>query len=201
MTTRITTQLLAAAALLGLSAGAQANGVQVQPSIYLLPSNASVSLNEGTATLELFMDFTGRPLIGGGIDLAFGGPISLISFTPSAYFNSLDTNPLLPTDFTGFGTENTAADFEIFWGNFAGTGGDGPKKLGDLTFSLNGLGVATVDVIISEFWGGAFFDLDSEPMDVAVSGASLQVVPVPAAAWLFVSAIGALGGMRLRRAA
>jgi hypothetical protein len=193
MTTRITTQLLAAAALLGLAAGAQANGVQVQPSIYLLPSNASVSLNEGTATLELFMDFTGQPTIGGGIDLAFGGPISLVSFTPTAYFNSLD--PV----FTGFGTDNTAADFEIYFGTFSGT--SGLNKLGDLTLALNGAGLGTIDLIISEFWGGAFFSTGGGPLDVTLSGASLQVVPVPAAAWLFVSAIGALGGMRLRRAA
>jgi hypothetical protein len=194
-------RLTAATALLGLSM-TTAHAIAVPPpSVYVLPSSAEININEGTATLELFMDFTGRPLLGAGIDLAFSGPISFVSFTPSTYFNSLNVAPLNATDFTGFGTDNTAADYEIFWGSFIGTGGDEPKKLGDLTFALTGLGVANVDLVISEFWGGAFFSPDGGVIDVALAGAQLQVVPVPAAAWLFLSAVGALGGMRLRRAA
>lgn len=192
MTTRILTQLAASAALLGLSAGAQA------ASIYLLPSNATVSINETTATLELFMDFTGDPTLGGGIDLDLSGPISLLSFTPSDYFNALNTDALGDTDFTGFGTASADADFEIHFGSFAGL--SGVNKLGDITVSLDGAGLGTIALAINSLYGD-FFSTQGGLQDVTLAGATLQVVPVPAAAWFFVSALGVLGGVRLRRAA
>lgn len=191
MTTRITTRLLAAAALLGLSATAQA--VVVPPSIYVLPSSAEINILEGTATLELFMDFTGTPTVGGGIDLTATGAVSLLEFVPSDYFNTVP-DPA----FTGFGAELADGDLEIHFGNFGGL--SGLNKLGDLVLSLNSVGPGNLNIAINPFFGD-FFSTGAEKQDVNLSGASLQVVPVPAAAWLFVSAIGALGGMRLRRAA
>jgi hypothetical protein len=208
MTTRITTRLLAAAALFGLSAGAHANGIVASPIIYVLPANAEINILEGTATLELFMDFTGVQTIGGGIDIATdspGGQLSLLEFIPSSYFLTA-TDPF----FTGFGTTVPAIGIgdppvalppntiEIHFGNFGGL--TGLNKLGDIVIGLNSPGPGNLNISINDFYGG-FFSTGGEALDVALSGASLQVVPVPAAAWLFVSAIGALGGMRLRRAA
>ena len=69
----------------------QAASVSITPTL----SSGNVGHN---ATLELFMDFTGDPTLGGGIDLALSGPISWVSFTPSAYFSALDSI------FTGHGT-------------------------------------------------------------------------------------------------
>jgi hypothetical protein len=206
MTTRITTPLLAAAALLGLSATAEA--VVVPPSIYVLPSNAEINILEGRATLELFMDFTGTPTVGGGINISTespGGQLSLLEFVPSTYFQTIP-DPA----FTGFGPTVPGAGpsdppvplppntLEIHFGNFVGL--SGLNKLGDIVIGLNSAGPGNLNIAINDFYGD-FFSTGAMKQSVSLSGASLQVVPVPAAAWLFVSAIGALGGMRLRRAA
>jgi hypothetical protein len=159
-------------------------------SVYLTPALQTVPSTDGTATLELFMDFTGDPTVGGGIDLALSGPISIVSFTPSAYFDT-DTDPF----FSGFGTAEADADFEVHFGNFAGL--DGLNKLGDLTISLLGGGISSIAMNINSTFG-EFFDIDSAPQVVALSGANINIsaVPVPAAIWFFASGLGLLGGFR-----
>lgn len=196
MTTQIATRLAAAAALLGLSAGAQAS--IVPPAIYVLPSSAEINLSEGTATLELFMDFRDNPTVGGGIDLTATGAVSLLEFVPSDYFKGIGPSPVPDPAFTGFGTDNADGDLEIHFGNFSGL--TGVNKLGDLVLSLNSVGPGNLNIAINSLFGD-FFSIGGAQQDVALSGASLQVVPVPAAAWLFVSALGVLGGARLRRVA
>jgi hypothetical protein len=192
MTTRIATRLAAATALLGLSI-TTAHAITVPPAIYVLPSSAEISLSEGTATLELFMDFRDNPTVGGGIDLSTEGAVSLVEFLPSDWFNTIP-DPF----FTGFGTDNADGDLEIHFGSFAGL--SGINKLGDLVLSLNSIGPGNLNIAINSFYGN-FFSISGPEQDVALAGASLQVVPVPAAAWLFLSAIGGLAGLRLRRAA
>ncbi len=156
-------------------------------SIYLTPAASTVPVSNGTTTLELFMDFTGESTIGGGIDLALTGPISIASFAPSSYFDT-------QTDaaFTGFGTADADNDFEIHFGNFAGL--SGVNKLGDLTINLLGTGSGEILIGINSLFG-QFFDTSSQPMVVQLDGAQLQIVPLPAAAWLFLSATGLLGGI------
>jgi hypothetical protein len=200
MITRIATRLAAATALLGLSMTAHA--ISQAPAIYVLPSSAEISLSEGTATLELFMEFTDTPTVGGGIDLTATGAVSLLEFIPSNYFNGI-ADPLNPTPlpdpaFTGFGTALADGDLEIHFGNF--TGLSGLNKLGDLVLSLDSVGPGNLNIGINTFFG-VFFSTSGSEQDVFLSGASLQVVPVPAAAWLFLSAVGGLAGLRLRRAA
>jgi hypothetical protein len=192
MTTHIATRLAVATALLGLSI-TTAHAITVPPAIYVLPSSAEISLSEGTATLELFMDFRDNPTVGGGIDLSTEGAVSLVEFLPSDWFNTIP-DPF----FTGFGTDNADGDLEIHFGSFAGL--SGINKLGDLVLSLDSVGPGNLNIAINTFFGN-FFSTTGPEQDVALAGASLQVVPVPAAAWLFLSAIGALGGLRLRRAA
>lgn len=196
MTTRICMRLAAAAVLMGLSAGTHAS--IVPPAIYVLPSSAQINLSEGTATLELFMDFRDNPTVGGGIDLTVTGAVSLLEFLPSDYFKGIGPSPVPDPAFTGFGSDNADGDLEIHFGNFSGL--TGVNKLGDLVLSLNSVGAGDLAIGFNTFYGG-FFGTNGFGQDVSLFGASLQVVPVPAAAWLFVSALGVLGVARVRRAA
>lgn len=183
------------ATALGLSVllGGTATSVQAL-SIDFEPESSVVNIADGQVTVELFADFTADATVGGGIDLFFSGPIALASFTPSDYFNTLD--PV----FSGFGEDSAAGfpaagDFLVAIGSFAGlTGG----KLGDLTFELIGAGTATISTANNIPAGGFFSAGSFTEQSVAFNGATIEVVPVPAAAWLLGSALVALGGMRRR---
>ena len=110
-------------------------------SVYLTPASSTV-ISPGTTTLELFMDFTGDPTVGGGIDLDLSSGISVASFTPSAYWVA-ETDPF----FSDYGTADADADYEIHFGNFAGL--VGVNKLGDLTINLLGLGSQSIAMNIN----------------------------------------------------
>jgi hypothetical protein len=166
-------------------------------SVYLAPTTGTIDVNSGPAILQLFMDFSDEPTLGGGIDLEIQGPIELLGFTPSSYFNTLDTA------FTGYSTNPVIADgnFALWFGDFDGL--SGIHELGTLTFDLLATGDAAIDVNINN-WYGPFISADTlEQQTVALNGATLHVaaVPVPAALWFFTSALGVIGGVRLRRGA
>ncbi len=163
-------------------------------SIYLSPASSSVPLSAGTVTLELFADFTNEPTVGGGIDLAFAGPTSLSGFTPSSWFTTVP-DPA----FTGYGSANADADFEIHFGNFAGL--SGLNKLGDLTLNLSGLGQIQVAMAINSLYGDFFPTTGIDPLDVTLGGADVNVVPLPASVWLLGTAVAALAGRRRLRKA
>jgi len=146
------------------------------------------------------MDFEAAS-VGGGLIFDFSGPITFDGFTPSAYFNTLNTSPADDTDFTGFGTNTKPADaeFEIHFGSFSGISGQ--NVLGTLSFILQdaGTGLVTVSESPSNFYGG-FLDLNAKPLTVNYPGQPLEVnaVPLPATVWMFFAAIGA-AATRLRR--
>jgi len=147
------------------------------------------------------MDFTSVTTVGGGVILDITGPLSFNSFTPSTYFNGLNTAPGDDTDFTGFGTSNKpgTAEWEIHLGSFAGL--TGLNKLGDLTLNLTGTGLG--GLVLSESPGdnyGGFVDLSANPLPVSFVGAQVNVVPLPATAWLFATGFGLVGFWRRRRA-
>lgn len=174
-----------------IAAGLFAGAASQAASIYLTPASSTVSLASGSASFELFMDFTGTPTVGGGIDLDLTGPISIDTFTPSAYFTgSTDSS------FSGFGTAAADADFEIHFGNFAGL--SGLNKLGDLTVNLGGIGLGNIALAINQTYG-SFYGTDSLEQAVTLSGAEVNVVPLPATAWMLLTGIGALVGRKLRR--
>jgi len=192
MTTRITQ---AAVAVLAGIAATSANAL----SISALPATQDVLATDGTATIDIVMNFEEQS-IGGGIIIDLSGPIAFVSFAPSAYFNTLNTTND-DTDFTGFGTANKPADtdFEIHLGNFGGLGGN--QVLGTLTVSLTDSGTGVIDLAISPdiFYGG-FFSLLAEEQNVTLNDASINsVVPLPTTAWLFATGMGLVGFWRRRR--
>ncbi|HHO59123.1 MAG TPA: hypothetical protein ENJ64_02690 [Thiotrichales bacterium] len=169
-------------------------------SIYLVPDATTVDIADGTTSLDLFMDFApGESTVGGGIDITVGGAVSFVSFTSAPYLDGLNVSPGDDTDFTGFGVADADNDFEIHFGSFAGTFGQ--NKLGTLTLSLDAVGMGTVSMVINSKWGEFFSAIDFNPQNVDLIGATIDVtqVPVPAAAWLFVSGlVGGFGLLRLR---
>ncbi|GMW06782.1 MAG: hypothetical protein AMXMBFR8_15790 [Nevskiales bacterium] len=163
-------------------------------SIYVQPASGTVDLAAGQAVLEIYMDFSSDPTIGGGFDLDISGPASLDSFSPSAWFTTVP-DPFL----TGFGTDLADNDLEIHFGDFFGL--EGPAKLGDLTLNLSGAGTASVVLSLNSYFS-PFFDINNQEQAVALSGASVQIqaVPTPAAAWLLAGGLGFLWHVRERRA-
>ena len=182
--------LLATAAMIAASSASAL-------SISATPSSQSV-LSGTQVTVNLSMSFEAQS-IGGGIIFDFSGPISFVSFTPSAYFNSLNTDPSGDTDFTGFGGNNkpASAEFEVHLGSFSGISGN--NDLGTLTLLTTGAGLGIVDLSVSpaNFYGG-FLDLVGTPQTVAFNDAQINVVPLPATAWLFLAGMGA-AATRFRR--
>lgn len=184
MTSRAQTLVTAAALALLCFSSSEAS------SAYLLPASSDVQLSAGTATLELFMDFTGTPTIGGGIDLDLTGPISFGFFTPSSYFNGLDSL------FSGHGITHADADYEIHFGDFAGL--SGVNKLGDVNVNLLAMGIGQITLAINQYYG-SFYGTNTEVMTVALDGAQVNIVPLPATAWMLLTGVVSLAIRKVRR--
>jgi len=184
--------ILAVALVAGLSMPASQAA-----SVYLTPASQIVPYVEnGMTSVELWMDFSGEPTIGGGIDLNFQGQISMGVFTPTSYFTST-ADP----DFTGHGTEYADNDYEIHFGNFAGL--SGVNKLGDISVNLLGAGSGTIELAINN-WYGAFYGTDFLEQDVALlpeGGAVItaSAVPAPAGVWLLLTGLAGLATRRYAR--
>ena len=173
--------ILAAAVVAGLSMSASEAA-----SVYLTPASQQAPLSSGSATLELYMDFSGagEQTVGGGIDLDFQGAVSMGTFTPTSYF----TNTADPF-FTGYGTVDADNDYEIHFGNFGGL--SGVNKLGDLTVNLLSIGVGTISMAINNAYG-EFYNTSSQLQNVSLSGAQVNVVPAPAGVWLLMTGLAGL---------
>lgn len=164
-------------------------------SVYIAPSDSAVSVLDGTTVLHLFMDFSDEITLGGGIDLDIAGPVSLAAFTPSAYFATLDPA------FTGFSTAPDVADNDlaIWFGDFSGL--SGVNELGTLALNLLGEGTATLDIGINSLYGPFYSAETFDLQDVLLSGATINVtpVPLPGALWLLMSGLGAIGAFARNR--
>jgi hypothetical protein len=197
MNARLKTLLLVGTAFVA-STAAQAASVSLTPAV------RDVGIGEQTP-FTLSIDFTigtdpNAAPIGGGLIFDFSGPVAFRGFTPSAFFNTLNTAPNDDTDFTGFGTNTKPADaeFEIHFGSF--TGITGIQDLGTLSFEGLDMGQAVITMAESpgDFYGG-FFDLGGRPVAITLTAPNqITVIPLPATAWLFLAGLGA-AATRLRR--
>ena len=161
-------------------------------SVSVTPSNAS-GVEGGTVDVDIVMDFSAaESTVGGGIDLTFGGGISFNSFVPDAFLATLDA------DFTGFGQTdaNNAGGFELHFGDFGGFFGQ--NTLGVLTVNFDTAPGGTIVMAINDVWQGFFSSITFNPQVVDTNGGTVSAVPVPAAVWMFGSALGLLGFVRQR---
>ena len=197
MKTIQTLRLATAGAVLGLFAP-----LAQSASVYLSVDSLTIGVSEGTATLEMFMDFTGTPTLGGGVDVIISGPASYADFIPSAWLQT-DADPF----FSGvnlFALNSPASSVMVAFGSFVGL--SGLNKVGDLVLNLNGVGQVSINLAINNASVSPienFIGLALNELPVALNpgfedGITLQVVPVPAAVWLFLSGLGVLGVYRRR---
>lgn len=183
--------ILALGVLAGLSVSvSEAASVYLSPASQVNIYDPNASASENTVSVELWMDFTNEPTIGGGIDLDFQGDISMGVFTPTSYF----TNTADP-DFTGHGTADADNDYEIHFGNFAGL--SGVNKLGDISVNLLGPDEGQILLSINTFYG-YFYGTNFLQQNVDLSGgAEFSAVPAPAGVWLLLTGLAGLVTRRL----
>ena len=164
------------------------SGAQATTSLSLTANNPTVTAGS-QATFELWMDFTGDPTIGGGVDVVFdnfinGNQLSFNSYTPEALGdNSLINVPIV--------NANGKSLDGITFGDF-NNGLEGPALVGTLVFNALVAGDYTLSLIESVDAGG-FYSISGASQAPAYTSASLIVtpaaVPLPAAAWLMLSGL------------
>ncbi|MBC7938774.1 MAG: PEP-CTERM sorting domain-containing protein [Chitinophagaceae bacterium] len=179
---------LAAAALCALAAPAQAASISLAP-----PEHTG--LPGTTAAFDLIMNFAPtEATLGGSVDIDLvdlTGRISFVSFTPSAWFNTVP-DPA----FSGHGTLRADADYEVHMAEFNGL--SGTHVLGTVTVNLISEGTAELRLATNSFWGG-FFGINSQPQAVTMTGATVTIVPEPSTALLWLLGAGTLGALARRR--
>ena len=161
-------------------------------------STATPSVTVGSQiTFDINIDFTGNPILGGGLDVFYTGftdanQLTFQSYTPATNFGLDPAFGRAPdpqsTKLNGIGF--TAADV----GLPTFTGLTGPGSIGTISFLANvagdyslNLGINTVDV-------GGFYDINNQPLaGVFLTPISFKVtatpVPLPASFLLFLSGI------------
>lgn len=138
-------------------------------------------------TFDIVMDFTDEPTIGGGFDIVFD--------TSVFAFDSFVNNEIGED---GFGRDpDVMSGLLESWafGGFAGL--SGPDIVGSVSFVYLG-GFGEIQLTATSGIGGPFVSLNQPDMTIDVQYGSAAVVPLPAAAWFFLSGLGALFGVRRR---
>lgn len=165
-------------------------------SIYLVPPNQTA--NPGNPVqLELWMDFTGDPTIGGGIDVNFdnfvdGNQLSFISYTPAALGDPLLISaPALSA--LGDALQG------ITFGDLV-NGLEGPALVGTLAFTANLVGNYGFSLADNADAGG-FYSISGPQQFPLYTGSAVVIeaappppggVPLPGTAWLVLIGLPAL---------
>lgn len=148
--------------------------------------------------LELRMDFSDDPTLGGGLDV-FYNPAVL-------NFVKFEFAPAFPTD-PFFSSPGGAGAPTLLPGQVKGIGFGrfdtplaGPYQVGTLTFAAMGAG--TTDITLAENilpLGGFFSGDGTRELNPVLMGASVTVVPIPASLWLLASALLGVAGITRRK--
>lgn len=161
--------------------------------ISLNPLSQNVALGN-QVSLQLNMDFTADPTLGGGVDIFYDSSrLSFVSFT---------FDPSLGDD-TGLQRQPDVLTNELnglAFGNFDGL--SGPSLVGTLMFNTIGAGTALFTMADNDLPAGGFYSaVTFDPQTVTYEGASVNVtaVPLPAALWLMLSGMGLIGAMSQKK--
>ena len=173
-------------------------GVQAANSISLNAVSSPVTVGS-QATFELWMDFTGDPTLGGGVDVVFDNFINGNQLS----FNSYNPEALGDSDLINIPVVSASGDRleGITFGDLT-NGLEGPALVGTLLFDTLVAGNYSLSPVNSDVAGG-FFSISGAEQFPVYNSASLTVdpVPVPAAIWLMLSGLGGLSGMAFRQKA
>jgi hypothetical protein len=178
----------------GLATGLLGSSSANADSVYAQLDSATGNV----ATFDLRQNFDSL-IVGGGVTLTLSGPISLYGagFTPAA--DPAHSNDVYLTDATrvdpAFSGHSALA---VHWGHFAGV--TGQWLLGTIQVTINGPGTGQIVVNDDPLWGGWSLasGVDANVIFTPPFAGQDQIssVPLPAAAWLFGSALGLFGVRR-----
>lgn len=190
--------------IIGLTAATTANAASiylVQASNHAVASDGAILVSSGDeVTLDVWMDFSGPDEItlGGGYDVLFDSNLlAFDNWTQYSWFCFGDPCWIRDPDLLDGLLES--ANF----GSFQGV--TGPAVVAQVTFVVIGTGLSgdtTIGTSATNGIAGPFIsgiDYVSE-LDVDFHGITLRAIPIPAAAWLLLSAL-CLGGGLVRRKA
>jgi hypothetical protein len=192
----ITKPVLLAGLLITGGSNAQAASISLNP----LTSNVQVG---SSFSVELLMDFSDEATLGGGLDVLYDSSFAMFnSFSFDSSFLPL-TDPAFTCPGAGacppINTLNSVAN--IAFGNFSGIGGI--FTVGTLDFTAVAAGNIVLSTAETTGAAGPFVSaLTYEQMAVTFNGTSItavSAVPVPAAAWLFISGMGMFAGFARKR--
>jgi hypothetical protein len=159
------------ALLKAATTGAAPAALLVAPNITLLPATQNVAPN-GTVSLELWMDFTEDPTLGGGIDTTFDP--NMLSFVSFTFDPALGDDPAFrrQPNLEAPGQLNALA-----FGNFDGL--SGPARVGTFLFNtLSAFGTTPITNESDEPNGpaGPFVSANTfQPIDVTYNNATVTI--------------------------
>jgi hypothetical protein len=166
-----------------------------------LAEAATISLSPGhqdvmvgnVFPVTLSFDFTGgTAVLGGGVDVSYNN--SVIDFVSFTYNPALAIDP----DFSRAPDDMPGEVNGISFGNFGGLSGTG--VVGTLQFKALALGQTPLTLADNNSPAGPFFDVAAKQVTMNYQNAHVNVVPIPAAVWLFGSGLLGLLSVARRRA-
>ena len=160
-----------------------------------------------TIELQVLMDFSDDPTLGGGFDIIFDP--NLVSYNLNSYITDplLNSDPDFTRDDNPLVTDPNRVEIQAdrlagaAFGNFAGL--SGPALVGPLSFTAENVGTAvfSLSASTSSVVGGFFSAVTFTEQFPDFIGTTVTIVPVPAAVWLFGSGLLGLIGIARRRTA
>lgn len=162
--------------------------------ITVVPGNTDV-LPGASISFDLIANFGGDLTVGGATDLMWDSAV--LSFDGFAFSSALAA-PIRDSFFDVI-DEQSSSLFSVGFGNFAGISLPTDTIIGTISFLVIGAIGSSTDIALSDSikWSG-YLDLGGTPIDVSYAGTSVNVVPLPAGAWLILSGLLTLRFSRRR---
>ncbi|RMG94719.1 MAG: tandem-95 repeat protein [Chloroflexi bacterium] len=137
--------------------------------VWLVPQTATTLPND-TAVVDVWMDFSGDPTLGGGIDIGFDNKLTFQTFSPN-----IDLGGDVAFDRRPNVNSVTLTLSGLGFGEFKGIAG--PKRIGTLTFSTSAtLGSSVLSVSNTASSLGAFYSAKTlQSQTVKYTGTSINI--------------------------